>query len=68
MDDLRLVGVDIMTIGQYLQPTPKHLPVKEFITPEQFEKLRLIGLKKGFRFVESSPLVRSSYRAEKHLG
>jgi lipoic acid synthetase len=57
-----------MTIGQYLQPTPKHLPVKEFITPEQFEKLRLIGLKKGFRFVESSPLVRSSYRAEKHLG
>ncbi|MDB3927039.1 lipoyl synthase, partial [Flavobacteriales bacterium] len=53
---------------QYLQPTPKHLPVKEFITPEQFEKLRLIGLKKGFRFVESSPLVRSSYRAEKHLG
>jgi lipoic acid synthetase len=68
MDDLRLIGVDIMTIGQYLQPTPKHLPVKEFITPEQFEKLRLIGLKKGFRFVESSPLVRSSYRAEKHLG
>jgi lipoic acid synthetase len=68
MDDLRSVGVDIMTIGQYLQPTPKHLPVKEFITPEQFEKLRLIGLKKGFRFVESSPLVRSSYRAEKHLG
>ncbi|MDB2675039.1 lipoyl synthase [Flavobacteriales bacterium] len=68
MDDLRSVGVDIMTIGQYLQPTPKHLPVKEFITPEQFEKLRLIGLEKGFRFVESSPLVRSSYRAEKHLG
>ena len=68
MDDLRSVGVDIMTIGQYLQPTPKHLPVKEFITPEQFENLRLIGLKKGFRFVESSPLVRSSYRAEKHLG
>ncbi len=68
MDDLRSVGVDIMTIGQYLQPTPKHLPVKEFITPEQFENLRLIGLKKGFRFVESSPLVRSSYRAEKHIG
>lgn len=67
MDDLRSVGVDIMTIGQYLQPTPKHLPVKEFITPEQFEKLRKIGLKKGFRFVESSPLVRSSYRAEKHM-
>ena len=67
MDDLRSVGVDIMTIGQYLQPTPKHLPVKEFINPEQFEKFRKIGLKKGFRFVESSPLVRSSYRAEKHM-
>jgi lipoic acid synthetase len=67
MDDLRSVGVDIMTIGQYLQPTPKHLPVKEFITPEQFEKFRKIGLEKGFRFVESSPLVRSSYRAEKHM-
>ena len=67
MDDLRAVGVDIMTIGQYLQPTPKHLPVKEFVTPEQFEKLKQIGLSKGFRFVESSPLVRSSYRAEKHM-
>lgn len=68
MDDLRSVGVDIMTIGQYLQPTPKHLPVKEFITPEQFDKYKTIGLEKGFRFVESSPLVRSSYRAEKHMG
>jgi lipoic acid synthetase len=68
MDDLRAVGVDIMTIGQYLQPTPKHLPVKEFVTPEQFEKYKKIGLEKGFRFVESSPLVRSSYRAEKHMG
>ena len=68
MDDLRSVGVDIMTIGQYLQPTPKHLPVKEFVTPEQFDKLKVIGLEKGFRYVESSPLVRSSYRAEKHLG
>ena len=67
MDDLRSVGVDIMTIGQYLQPTPKHLPVKEFITPEQFAKYKKIGLEKGFRFVESSPLVRSSYRAEKHM-
>ena len=67
MDDLRSVGVDIMTIGQYLQPTTKHLPVKEFITPEQFEKYKQIGLAKGFRFVESSPLVRSSYRAEKHM-
>ena len=67
MDDLRSVGVDIMTIGQYLQPTTKHLPVKEFVTPEQFEKYKQIGLAKGFRFVESSPLVRSSYRAEKHI-
>ncbi|MBC8410720.1 MAG: lipoyl synthase [Rhodobacteraceae bacterium] len=67
MDDLRSVGVQIMTIGQYLQPTPKHLPVKEFITPEQFKKYEEIGLKKGFRFVESGPLVRSSYRAEKHM-
>ena len=57
MDDLRSVGVDIMTIGQYLQPTTKHLPVKEFVTPEQFEKYKQIGLAKGFRFVESSPLV-----------
>jgi len=67
MDDLRSVGADIMTIGQYLQPTSKHLPVKEFITPKQFEKYKQIGLAKGFRFVESSPLVRSSYRAEKHM-
>ena len=55
MDDLRSVGVDIMTIGQYLQPTPKHLPVKEFITPEKFDEYKQIGLSKGFRFVESSP-------------
>lgn len=67
MDDLRSVGVDIMTIGQYLQPSTKHLPVKEFVRPEQFEKYKQIGLAKGFRFVESSPLVRSSYRAEKHM-
>tara|TARA_B100001057_G_scaffold343200_1_gene344153 strand:+ start:888 stop:1817 length:930 start_codon:yes stop_codon:yes gene_type:complete len=67
MDDLRSVGVDIMTIGQYLQPTKKHLPVKEFVTPEQFAKYKQLGLAKGFRFVESSPLVRSSYRAEKHM-
>ena len=67
MDDLRAVGVQIMTIGQYLQPTPKHLPVKEFIKPEQFKKYEKIGLEKGFRFVESGPLVRSSYRAEKHM-
>lgn len=67
MDDLLAVGVDILTLGQYLQPTRKHLPVEEFITPEQFAFYKTIGLEKGFRYVESGPLVRSSYHAEKHL-
>ena len=67
MDDLRSVGVDILTMGQYLQPTPKHLPVADFITPSKFEEYRLIALEKGFRYVESAPLVRSSYHAEKHI-
>lgn len=67
MDDLRAVGVDILTLGQYLQPTPKHLPVKEFVTPELFAEFKKIGLEKGFKYVESAPLVRSSYHAEKHL-
>lgn len=67
MDDLRAVGCKVMTIGQYLAPTLNHLPVKEYITPEQFERYRTIGLQKGFTFVESSPLVRSSYRAEAHV-
>jgi lipoic acid synthetase len=67
MDDLRNVGVDILTLGQYLQPTPKHLPVVEFIHPDKFSFFKEQGLKKGFRFVESGPLVRSSYHAEKHL-
>lgn len=67
MDDLRSVQVDVLTLGQYLQPTPKHLPVAEFITPEKFEEYKGIGLQKGFRIVESGPLVRSSYHAEKHL-
>jgi lipoic acid synthetase len=67
MHDLRAVGVSIMTIGQYLQPSKKHLPVVEFITPEQFDKYREIGLSLGFQHVESSPLVRSSYHAEKHI-
>jgi len=66
MDDLREAGCKVMTIGQYLAPTLAHIPVKEYITPEQFEKYRTIGLEKGFAFVESSPLVRSSYRAEIH--
>lgn len=67
MDDLRAVNVDILTLGQYLQPTKEHLPVAEFITPEKFAAYKEIGLQKGFRFVESGPLVRSSYHAEKHL-
>ena len=67
MEDLRSVQVDILTLGQYLQPTPKHLPIAEFVTPERFEKYRLLGLEMGFRYVESGPLVRSSYHAEKHL-
>ncbi len=67
MTDIRNVGVEVITIGQYLQPTKKHLEVKEFVTPEQFAEYRRIGLDLGFRFVESSPLVRSSYRAERHV-
>jgi lipoyl synthase len=67
MDDLRAVGCDVLTLGQYLQPTTKHLPVAEFIRPEIFAKYKEIGLSKGFRFVESGPLVRSSYHAEKHI-
>ncbi len=67
MHDLRKVGVSIMTIGQYLQPSKKHLSVLEFITPSQFERYRDIGLSIGFQHVESSPLVRSSYHAEKHI-
>ncbi|MEZ5195915.1 MAG: lipoyl synthase [Bacteroidales bacterium] len=67
MDDLRRVGCEVLTIGQYLQPTKNHLAVKEFITPEVFEKYKKVGLEKGFRYLESSPLVRSSYHAEKHV-
>ena len=66
MDDLLAAGCKVMTIGQYLAPTLNHIQVKEYITPEQFERYRTIGLEKGFTFVESSPLVRSSYRAELH--
>ena len=67
MEDLRMVKVDILTLGQYLQPTPTHLPVKEFIEPEKFQEYKELGLKMGFRYVESGPLVRSSYHAEKHM-
>jgi lipoyl synthase len=67
LQDLRSVDVDIVTLGQYLQPTPKHLPISEFVTPERFAEYKEYGLKLGFRYVESGPLVRSSYHAEKHL-
>lgn len=67
LQDLRSVGVDIVTLGQYLQPTPKHLPVAEFVTPERFDEYKRIGIEMGFRYVESGPLVRSSYHAEKHI-
>ncbi len=67
MNDLRSIDLDVVTIGQYLQPSKKHLPVKEFITPEQFKKYETIGLEMGFRHVESGALVRSSYKAQKHL-
>ena len=67
LHDLKAAKVDIVTIGQYLQPSKNHLPVKHFVTPEQFKKYEEIGLKLGFRHVESGALVRSSYRAHKHL-
>jgi lipoyl synthase len=67
MDDLRKAGVEILTIGQYLQPTKKHLPVLEFVHPDTFAFYKQAALDKGFRYVESGPLVRSSYHAEKHL-
>jgi lipoyl synthase len=67
MGDLRAVGCQVLTIGQYLQPTKEHLSVIDYIHPDVFEQWRIIGLEKGFRFVESSPLVRSSYHAEKHV-
>ncbi|MCD6544266.1 MAG: lipoyl synthase [Flavobacteriaceae bacterium] len=67
LHDLKNAKVDIVTIGQYLQPSKKHLPVSDFITPDQFEKYKKIGLELGFKYVESGALVRSSYRAHKHL-
>jgi lipoic acid synthetase len=67
MDDLRAHGCDVLTIGQYLQPTPMHLAVAEFIHPDVFAMYREEGMKRGFAFVESGPLVRSSYHAERHL-
>ncbi|MBK7957390.1 MAG: lipoyl synthase [Bacteroidetes bacterium] len=67
MDALRAHKVDVLTLGQYLQPTREHLPVDRYVTPEEFKKYEEIGLSKGFLFVESGPLVRSSYHAEKHI-
>ena len=67
MDDLLAAGCKILTIGQYLQPTHRHYPVAEYVTPEQFAEYKRIGLEKGFEQVESAPLVRSSYHAEKHI-
>jgi lipoic acid synthetase len=68
MDDLLKAKCRVLTIGQYLQPSQDKWPVIEYVDPQQFIKLKNIGLEKGFRFVESSPLVRSSYCAEKHIG
>lgn len=67
MDDLIEAGCKVMTIGQYLQPTKSHYPLQEYVTPETFEEYRLIGKQKGFRHIESAPMVRSSYHAEKHV-
>lgn len=67
LHDLRANDVDVVTIGQYLQPSKRHLPVKEYITPEQFKKYEVIGKDLGFRHVESGALVRSSYKAHKHI-
>ena len=67
LNDLINVGVDIVTLGQYLQPSKKHLPVNDFITPEEFKEYEIIAKEMGFRHVESGPLVRSSYKAHKHV-
>lgn len=67
MDALRAAKVDILTMGQYLQPTRKHLPVSKYISPEEFNTYRKVAISKGFLYVESGPMVRSSYHAEKHI-
>jgi lipoic acid synthetase len=68
LTDLYATGCKIVTIGQYLAPSLEHMPVVEYVTPEKFEEYRKRGLETGFEFVESSPLVRSSFHAEKHVG
>jgi lipoic acid synthetase len=67
MDDLRAIGCDILTLGQYLRPTANHLPVERYVTPEQFLELRNSALERGFLECVSGPMVRSSYRAERAL-
>ena len=67
MDDLRQVECDVLTLGQYLNPTKKHAPVARFYTPEEFDDLKLEALKRGFKHVVSGPLVRSSYHAHEHV-
>ncbi len=67
LEDLRFSQVDVVTIGQYLQPSRKHLPVDRFVHPDEFAELRNIGYEMGFDYIESGPLVRSSYRSEKHV-
>ena len=67
MDDLRDAGVDILTLGQYLRPTPNHLAVERYVTPEEFDAYRREGLEKGFLEVVAGPLIRSSYRADRVL-
>ena len=67
IDDVVAIRGDIMTIGQYLQPTPKHLPIARWVTPEEFAQWKGVGEGKGLRHVESGPLVRSSYHAEKQV-
>lgn len=67
LTDLRDSGVDVVTIGQYLQPTKKHLPVERFVHPDEFREYREIGYSLGLDYVESGPLVRSSYHSDKHV-
>ncbi len=67
LEDLAAVNVDVITLGQYLQPTTKHLPVQRFVHPDEFAELREIGYELGFDYVESGPLVRSSYHSERHV-
>jgi lipoic acid synthetase len=68
MQDLHNHGCDVITLGQYLQPTKMHLAVERFVTPEEFDFYREAGMQMGFKYVESGPLVRSSYHAERHVG